>query len=328
MGKEITLPNWMNVEDISVPQQGDIVHVSGKTYDCFNISRDHVSDVLDVKGVDQSLKSVNRSTVMNKYAAFSPRWWAMASEILTWHLPSSNYRLGDWVGYNHQARSPSIPPLDFSFSETSGDHILNFGVGLPEIDISTVSGLSSVTHIWAIARKGSSSTVVGSDSVELTDTNYTGGYALFAVPIPRQSSSFDFNITIRLGTSGATFSYYFPDHTYKEGTATYVTTDEYLAFAPPLPEMCPYMIEYDDDEYDSSTGNFSYKFRVQGQIPGGGLDYVAVQSIVRMGGSAESITTTVGTYTSNDDGTWTSVSGQYLARPAPEPLYIQHDFNT
>ena len=105
MGKTITTPPDY---DITKNQCGTLTLVSGNTYDGSGVTISQIKAALtDTSNASSVLCS---SPKINKWAAFKPGHWVLSGglpyTIFTWQAPLSNFRLGDFIGYNHNAKPP------------------------------------------------------------------------------------------------------------------------------------------------------------------------------------------------------------------------------
>ena len=104
MGKTITTPPDY---DITKNQCGTLTLVSGNTYDGHDIGMLQVKTALNETSF--SLSALCSSPKINKWAAFKPGKWetpAFMNGVFNWLPPPDNFKLGDFIGYNPDAKPP------------------------------------------------------------------------------------------------------------------------------------------------------------------------------------------------------------------------------
>lgn len=88
----------------SIPGQSDITVLSGYA-DAKNIQLKSIAELLGESPAQ--LTRVHESAAVNKWSKFSSRYWILSGGVLVDEL-RSNYDLGVFAGYNHNAQSPYI----------------------------------------------------------------------------------------------------------------------------------------------------------------------------------------------------------------------------
>jgi len=105
MSKLITIPEDYNPAN---NQCGTLTNISGLNYSGSDITITHVKNALGI--ADTSLGALCTSSLINKWAAFKPGGWGGTTDFLnaifTWVAPGNNFKLGDFIGYNHNATKP------------------------------------------------------------------------------------------------------------------------------------------------------------------------------------------------------------------------------
>lgn len=104
MGKSITIPPDYNPADNDC---GILTQVSASQYSGSDCSVTSVKNAL-VESVT-TVGGLCTSNNVNKWAAFRPGYFTTSGSPISeyiFHVPNDGFRLGDFIGYNHQAKPP------------------------------------------------------------------------------------------------------------------------------------------------------------------------------------------------------------------------------
>jgi hypothetical protein len=120
MSKPITIPRRYTVNNAS--NLGTLTQISGLSYAGNSAIASEIRAKIGAS--NHSLSVLNSSSAIKKWAAFKPSRWVHSyngfsynfvgspneSDPVVYNTPISDYRIGDWIGYNH---SPVVPQLNY-----------------------------------------------------------------------------------------------------------------------------------------------------------------------------------------------------------------------
>lgn len=191
--KTITLPLGLSINDAD--KIGVYTNISGREYKVTDIK---VMDVKNAIGASTTaIGSLCLSSLINKWAAFKPNKGGLAlpsgmiisGNDIIYDKPTSNYRIGDFAGYNHNAPTPGVIENSATLVYYgTGTQSFGLRIQLPEFDvrdlsasidgvIGEVSGVQTITKLTdaAIGAKKAFSSV----SVANCEDVYTNFSVLF-----------------------------------------------------------------------------------------------------------------------------------------------------
>ncbi len=360
MGKEITLPLGMSSEDIDIPAQKDIDHVSGDKYDCSNIKYSDVAGKISPLQ-SSSLKTLCKHANVNKWAAFQPtqnadvpcNWFKKSGEPEVEHLEiASAYRLGDFAGYNHDAREADVTyNEEINHNATSGTNESTLFVELPEFDIRSDISNITATHLEAVTKEGSTEKYSVKTKIEDSEVGSSVEDGNIMVNYEYEQKDDNYTITVELwfydenleGTiHNPRVAKFFP------GLNTFSIDINYTGGDPPGDDKglrnnlrvymenaqpnwlisLPQPEESDDwgYDYESSNGDFMFKFTIQDEVNEGVETDFTVKCGFGDSGNWDDYSITGLSTNSDGEG---EVSGSYVGLmgfgaepPHPEPMYM------
>ncbi|MFP4365518.1 MAG: hypothetical protein ACLFQA_00355 [Bacteroidales bacterium] len=196
MGKSITIPHGYVVNNSQ--NIGTMNVISDRDYEGFDAKMSEVK--AKISETTYSLAALNQSANINKWAAFKPtsnsrddgmHLIGSIPKDFAYQTRTSPYRLGDWIGYNHNASTPGFQDIQAGTNSTihSGDVLfMTFAetdfeivIRLPEWDVrGFADGAREIDRFWVkIYLDG---TLIAVQDTTLTDT-IIGDRTVYATPV-------------------------------------------------------------------------------------------------------------------------------------------------
>jgi len=170
MGKTLTYKSGYNTSNII--NRSDIGDLSDNGDGTINATNATTTDVRNALGEDNNnIGLLCSSNNVNMWALFKPGYVSIdANKNLFFAQPtdSDGYKLGDFLGYNHNAGKPTVPNTNRNYTED--DTTITIQVLFNQYELNW-DEIPNVSHFWVKIMEGSTERVLKSFQIDYSDRN-------------------------------------------------------------------------------------------------------------------------------------------------------------
>ena len=138
----------------TIPAQVDITEDTGKIR-CNNITTAQIRNAISAS--TNRVKDLCTHNNINRWSAFSPIKRSVSNGWLVNSVPTSNYKMGDFMGYNHNAVAPHYDVSGSNETVTvnpNGSFVFHCKADIGEIRYNDIVGKNPGTHVAFSVWKG------------------------------------------------------------------------------------------------------------------------------------------------------------------------------